>query len=397
MFYINNAFLHLELPKSERISFSPAKHIKNTCCRKSVAMWFARLFPPTYPEKYYPTPSNSSRSKAYLIVVAICSWGTVGDDLIGQVAGFSRLLQTGAVLSWLGGYRPALVGRLVGGGNPWSHPTRASHRVAVLHQVRGPRVIHPDHQPGKIEASWRKPEEFGSGLWVSLAGLLVGLSLVRPTASEESKWDNWPSGAVVDWPWRPLVHHKSKWLRDSVTPNQAVTSHQRGLFRLGCLFFAARWQHLPTSSSPADLSLTDTRVLGGVRLKAASILLKVLILGSINLRPSFDFDPTLIIGWRSWSWIPFPGCDLGLLLPRVPWSDRTVALTTLHPLPFHSFGPSNLAPAPHHFFNNPFFLQICTFFLQFCTFLVTSHLHHTTFSITFFQLCTFFCTTPLFQ
>ena len=217
-----------------------------------------------------------------------------------------------------------------------------------------------------LEGTW--------GVWEWVVGqlgrLLVGLSLVRPTASEESKWDNWPSGAVVDWPWRPLVHHKSKWLRDSVTRNQAVTSHQRGLFRLGCLFFAARWQHLPTSSSPADLSLTDTRVLGGVRLKAASILLKVLILGSINLRPSFDFDPTLIIGWRSWSWIPFPGCDLGLLLPRVPWSDRTVALTTLHPLPFHSFGPSNLAPAPHHFFNYLF---------------STLHLflHHTTFSITF--------------
>lgn len=32
MFYINNAFLHLELPKSEQISISRRKHIKNTCC-----------------------------------------------------------------------------------------------------------------------------------------------------------------------------------------------------------------------------------------------------------------------------------------------------------------------------------------------------------------------------
>ena len=32
MFYINNAFLHLELSKSEQISISRGKHIKNTCC-----------------------------------------------------------------------------------------------------------------------------------------------------------------------------------------------------------------------------------------------------------------------------------------------------------------------------------------------------------------------------
>ena len=32
MFYINNAFLHLELQKCEQISLSRGKHIKNTCC-----------------------------------------------------------------------------------------------------------------------------------------------------------------------------------------------------------------------------------------------------------------------------------------------------------------------------------------------------------------------------
>ena len=105
MFYINNAFLHLELPKSERISFSPAKHIKNTCCRKSVAMWFARLFPPTYPEKYYPTPLFSQLLQLQDTfdccgnLLLVNERLTIGDDLIGQVAGFSRLLQTGAVLS----------------------------------------------------------------------------------------------------------------------------------------------------------------------------------------------------------------------------------------------------------------------------------------------------------
>ena len=102
MFYINNAFLHLELPKSERISFSPAKHIKNTCCRKSVAMWFARLFPPTYPEKKYPTPLFSQLLQVQGIFDC-CGNLLLGNGLrlvmIGQVAGFSRLLQTGAVLS----------------------------------------------------------------------------------------------------------------------------------------------------------------------------------------------------------------------------------------------------------------------------------------------------------
>ena len=139
MFYINNAFLHLELQKCEQISLSRGKHIKNTCC-PICRQARCRLFLPNQVlyRKVATLPGQHCRRSLKLRDPSMVM-------IVGVRAGFSRLLQTGGVRT-----RWVSTGLARGEGRRQSsQPTIASHRVPVLHQVRGPRVTGPGAGPKK--------------------------------------------------------------------------------------------------------------------------------------------------------------------------------------------------------------------------------------------------------
>ena len=188
----------------------------------------AIFFLPTNPKE---NPLSCPVSRQPLTHVAtlrqLCRIATQGGPrmvMISQVAGFSRLLQTGGVRT-----RWVSTGLARGEGRRQSsQPTIASHRVPVLHQVWGPRVTGP----GATQK--RDPERARE--WVggvvpgdpSAAGPLRSPGVPRCLRGVEVRRalrGQWLTGLGA--------HHKSKWLCDSVTQKQVVTSPERGWEGLG--------------------------------------------------------------------------------------------------------------------------------------------------------------------
>ena len=128
MFYINNAFLHLELPKSEQISISRGKQIKNTCCpicRQAVPSFSCR---PTQKR----ADSHQVSRQPLMRVATLGQWSlrlackelsTDGDDQV-RLWDFRGCCKP--AVSGLGGYRPGLPEEERDGGNPASRLSPAT-------------------------------------------------------------------------------------------------------------------------------------------------------------------------------------------------------------------------------------------------------------------------------
>ena len=147
MFYINNAFLHLELQKCEQISLSRGKHIKNTCC-PICRQARCRLFLPNQVlyRKVATLPGQHCRRSLKLRDPSMVM-------IVGVRAGFSRLLQTGGV-------RTRWVSTRVEGRRQLSQPTIGGHRrVPVLQKSKRATCDQTDQRetnPKKDQGGERK-------------------------------------------------------------------------------------------------------------------------------------------------------------------------------------------------------------------------------------------------
>ena len=131
--------------------------------------------------------------------------------MIGQVAGFSRLLQTGGVRTrWVSTGLASLLGGERDQRRQSSQPTIGSHRVPVLHQVWDATCYAPT-QKSHPETGQKVGGSGGPGWPECRPPSFSGSFPALPPGS----WsEEGPRRAVVDWPWRcpPPQEQVTSWL-----------------------------------------------------------------------------------------------------------------------------------------------------------------------------------------